>query len=350
MPDYGPTHSSLPFSFHDFAGSGFPNPPAHDIVGSGGGGGVYGPTHSSLPFSFHDLNGNADNDAEQLAVTFCEGDVSLVNPTWKPVPIGGMAVRPRANIPITVHYLASQKCEPFDILMDEIVMTEAADSGSNFRETKFKMGIAAINRWLSPRGLGYADFLNRHTFDTFAEDCWSNLWVEITKPSKDSTANKDESMVCSGLARTRNMWSFQQYVEGAPADQAPAIGLRPGDHLFLLARRRRDEMLPVWNARRTLTNLQSDKWHWELVPHACQNPIPAYLTYNSEFMGMYDGNQWSGRFFHVGTYLRTVEQERPNARNYPNLARQYLFADSGKIGYESWVKLQKIEVVMRRSA
>lgn len=345
---HGPQHSALPFSFHDLSGS--------DVRGGGGGGGegggvAYGPQHSVLPFSYHDYDRSADAEAEQLALHFLDGDVSLVagGVTWKPAPPGGMAVQTLANLPITVHYLASDKCEPFDILMDEIVFTEAANSSINHYQTKFKMGLAAIQRWLRPGGKGYPEFLNKRTFDAFAQ-FWSCPWIQITRPGtagEDKGQNKDEAMVAANIARTRNIWAFQQYNEGATA-KAPPMGLRFGDHLFLLSRRVKDQELPIWKAPPRIRHLQDPTWHWEIVPYAHEMSIPPFLAYNSGFSCLWDPNSWSGSFEHLGTYHITLEQERPLPRNYANLARQYLFADTGKVGFEAWKKLAKIELLMKR--
>lgn len=298
-----------------------------------------------------------DADQEQLKGVFLDNNVFGIDAaTWKSSAPGGVASQVVANIPITHHYLVDSRYRTYDVLPDELVFMETNNGGSDAKAPRYKLGVAAMNRWLDVGGVGYEKLINERT-----APLWLNTWqfrgVQITIPSaKDDIGSipgkrnaKDEALVVANTARTNDIWAYQAYQQPGDAMRNPnADGARFGDHLFLLLRRVPDRILPIYSAQRVLVNLQEPRWHWQVAPFSgpCCKPPECVYKGLRDFPGQ-PNTTWYGTYIHVGNYAQTYLRAASNTgKDFPTLASRYLFSKDGVDAFRAYEQLRRIEIVL----
>jgi hypothetical protein len=315
------------------------------------------PTWQPAGTSFNPTSGStSESDQQQLSLVFLDNnDCKITGATWK--PSAATSTQTVTNIPITQHYLVANKyAEPYDVLKDEIVFNEIGHKGPDKNIPLRKLGLSAINRWLNIGGNGYEVMKFERTMRTFMA-LWACRGIQITTPKVDDTSNgskgKSEAVIVANSARTMNIWCFQ----ACPSDDSTANGVDNsawwangpayGDHLFLVGRRAADKTMPIYSAQRRLVNLQDPTFHWEIVPVSHAGRTPPEATYTS-YGNSRDSPSWTGMAIHVGYYQQTtMRASNDTEKNFPVIAKKYLFAQKPIDAFNSWRSLQKIEVVMR---
>lgn len=322
-------------NFHSYSGSNLQPPPFHPASTNGG-------------FT----SGSRDSDGEQLALHFLEGNVAGIRGvTYRPVAPAGMAMQTLANLPITAHYLADPNAQDYDVLMDELVFLETQPRSVNHHIVKKKLGLSAMMRWLRKGGKGYEQMINHHDMSWWGEQ-WSDPFVQITRPGSDNAtrgkaATTDEAVVAANIARTIDIWCFQMYGQNGKQWQ-----IKHGDHLSLISRREKDHKLPVYDCNRVIPNLQDATWHWEILPISHSTAAPAPALYQSPPAGLWTRESkdwWHGRYWHLGSFHITLSRANNIETNFPDLARQYLYAETGVEAFSVWKKMRKVEILLKKN-
>ena len=311
-------------------------------------------------------------EAEHLKSVFTEHSVKGIDQaTWHPsAPIQSQVL---ANLPITHHYLTDPRQESYDCLHQELMFGECGMRGPGHKSPKFKLGLAALMRYYSPgaNNAGYQATCDDPTWDRINET-WQFIGTLITKPGMaegsdtgggNKRATKDDAVVAANVALTMDIWAFQSFTPELdwrsnstsvhPDSQPNAPGSKLGEHLFICWRRVRDPDVSVVTSGQKRQRVEGqERFHWEPVPVSCTSSLPPYYTYNSDPRGRDTAgwHEWHGGFWHIGTYqLTTMRANNSTGKNFPALARDYLYAKDGVRAFGAYQQLRKIEICVKRT-